>query len=309
MPKTNYKIGEKQAQKNIGPSFDATLDQVLAQNTQILDQVLTLQHISLFAFISCPVLSFFLSLSLSHTHFCLSNSFWVSLPLSISSLWFNRSLENLSKSQYGKPWSSSWQSHALGVKSSTPATGCSCNPLWPADVTDLQWGIHLACRSHLTFAREKVAHDRAPHLHDFADCLCALHHLFSSICTQMKSITGPLVIGVPEPSNQAAKLDESSLSDSIHALWCKQAHLQWPSVRLSGSLSPLGNRSCDRLPGLSPRLLRTCIMSMSTSRAWRMHIVRSSGTQCLLPCDQWAALACHETRLRQSTKLEETSHR
>ena len=45
IPKKHYKIGEKQAKKNLGPSFDATLDQVLTQKTQILDQVLTLQHI------------------------------------------------------------------------------------------------------------------------------------------------------------------------------------------------------------------------------------------------------------------------
>ena len=43
--KTHYKIGVKQAKTNLGPSFDATLDQGLTQKTQILDQVLTLQHI------------------------------------------------------------------------------------------------------------------------------------------------------------------------------------------------------------------------------------------------------------------------
>ena len=32
-PKKHYKIGEKQAKTNLGPSFDATLDQVLTQKT------------------------------------------------------------------------------------------------------------------------------------------------------------------------------------------------------------------------------------------------------------------------------------
>ena len=45
MPKKHYKIGEKTNKKNLGPGFDATLDQVLTQKPQILDQVLTLQHI------------------------------------------------------------------------------------------------------------------------------------------------------------------------------------------------------------------------------------------------------------------------
>ena len=31
IPKKHYKTGEKQAKKNLGPSFDATLDQVLTQ--------------------------------------------------------------------------------------------------------------------------------------------------------------------------------------------------------------------------------------------------------------------------------------
>ena len=42
--KKHYKIGKKPSKQNLGPSFDATLDQVLTQKTQILDQVLTLQH-------------------------------------------------------------------------------------------------------------------------------------------------------------------------------------------------------------------------------------------------------------------------
>ena len=33
IPKKHYKTGEKQAKKNLGPSFDATLDQVLTQKT------------------------------------------------------------------------------------------------------------------------------------------------------------------------------------------------------------------------------------------------------------------------------------
>ena len=49
IPKKHYKIGEKQANKNLGPSFDATLDQVLTQKKpQILDQVLTLQYIYIY---------------------------------------------------------------------------------------------------------------------------------------------------------------------------------------------------------------------------------------------------------------------
>ena len=45
IPPKHYNFGEKQAETNIGPSFDATLDQVLTQKTQILDQVLTLQQL------------------------------------------------------------------------------------------------------------------------------------------------------------------------------------------------------------------------------------------------------------------------
>ena len=33
IPKKHYKTGEKQAKKNLGPGFDATLDQVLTQKT------------------------------------------------------------------------------------------------------------------------------------------------------------------------------------------------------------------------------------------------------------------------------------
>ena len=43
--KKHYKIGEKTSKKKLGPRFDATLGQVLTQKNQILDQVLTLQHI------------------------------------------------------------------------------------------------------------------------------------------------------------------------------------------------------------------------------------------------------------------------
>ena len=71
-PKQTIRLGKNKPKK--------ILDQVLTQpwakfwlkKTQILDQVLTLQHISLFAFISCPVLSFFLSFSLSLSHTLLS---------------------------------------------------------------------------------------------------------------------------------------------------------------------------------------------------------------------------------------------
>ena len=47
-PKNTIKLGKKQAKKNLGPSFDATLDQALTQKPQILDQVLTLQHIYIY---------------------------------------------------------------------------------------------------------------------------------------------------------------------------------------------------------------------------------------------------------------------
>ena len=50
MPKTLSNWGE-QANKNRGPSFDPTFDQVLTQKTQILDQVLTLQHIHTYLYI------------------------------------------------------------------------------------------------------------------------------------------------------------------------------------------------------------------------------------------------------------------
>ena len=33
IPKKHYKTGDKQAKKNLGPGFDATLDQVLTQKT------------------------------------------------------------------------------------------------------------------------------------------------------------------------------------------------------------------------------------------------------------------------------------
>ena len=55
-PKNTIKLG-KQANKKLGPSFDATLDQVLTQKTQILDQVLTLQHI--YIYISIYIYMFF----------------------------------------------------------------------------------------------------------------------------------------------------------------------------------------------------------------------------------------------------------
>ena len=48
IPKTHYKTGEKQAKKNLGPSFDATLDQVLTQKTPNLGPSLTLQHIYIY---------------------------------------------------------------------------------------------------------------------------------------------------------------------------------------------------------------------------------------------------------------------
>ena len=48
------KLG-KTSKKNLGPGFDATLDQVLTRKKQILDQVLTLQHI--YIYIRCGVLS------------------------------------------------------------------------------------------------------------------------------------------------------------------------------------------------------------------------------------------------------------
>ena len=48
IPPKHYKIGENK--KNLGPSFDATLDQVLTQKNQILDQVLNLQHIYIYIY-------------------------------------------------------------------------------------------------------------------------------------------------------------------------------------------------------------------------------------------------------------------
>ena len=51
IPKKHYKTGEKQPKTNLGPNFDATLDQVLTQKTQNLDQVLTLQHIYIYTYI------------------------------------------------------------------------------------------------------------------------------------------------------------------------------------------------------------------------------------------------------------------
>ena len=67
-PQNTIKLGKKTSKKNLGPSFDATLDQALTQKPQILDQVLTLQHIYTYIYIYT-----YLSLSLS-------SSPWVGPP-------------------------------------------------------------------------------------------------------------------------------------------------------------------------------------------------------------------------------------
>ena len=101
IPKKHYKTGEKQAKKNLGPSFDATLDQVLTQKTPNLGPGFdSTAHIYIYIFgliwpyISLsPSLSFFLSVSLSSLSLSLSLSLFLSLSLSISlSLFFPVSL-------------------------------------------------------------------------------------------------------------------------------------------------------------------------------------------------------------------------
>ena len=49
IPQNTIKLG-KTSKKSLGPSFDATLDQVWLKKPQILDQVLTLQHIYIYIY-------------------------------------------------------------------------------------------------------------------------------------------------------------------------------------------------------------------------------------------------------------------